>query len=162
MGHEIGNAEHDEPPFAEPPRPRTVIDLDEEQSDSWSESGPTGAMYPFGDLGYAGALRDCSQKLHRSLTRGCAPSCVRRRYKDIFLLSPPTQVKAGLVGMGLFVHQRLRRFGLISEYTGNRVSGEKLERVHCALDYHVLEPHILVDVPSEKAVIDPRVCGNQG
>lgn len=48
------------------------------------------------------------------------------------------------------------------EYTGNRVSVKVLERLHWVLDYHKQDPNVLVDVPSDGAVIDPRVYGNQG
>lgn len=71
-------------------------------------------------------------------------------------------VKAGIVGNGLFVEHNVRRYGLIAEYTGNRVSDRALERLHWAVEYHGQDPNSLVEVPSDKAVIDPRVCGNEG
>lgn len=92
----------------------------------------------------------------------CAPRSVVDEYQDHLRLLPVTDVKAGLVRKGLFVVERVATYDLISQYTGNHVFGRKLERLHWAFDYHCMEPSVIVKVPTEDAVFDPRIVGNEG
>lgn len=46
------------------------------------------------------------------------------------------------------------------EYTGVRVRGYDLKRLLASIQYHGRDDNVLVEVPSEGSVIDPRRCGN--
>lgn len=96
------------------------------------------------------------------MTKSCASKRQLIRYKTILRLLPQTDVKDGLVGKGLFTTAWVKKNGLIAEYTGNHVSGPNLERLYRELDYHGQDPNILVDLPSDNSVIDPRTVGKEG
>lgn len=50
---------------------------------------------------------------------------------------------------------------IIVEYTGNRKSGDELVVMNLSFGYHVINPDLQADVPSENSVIVPRGCRNQ-
>lgn len=129
--------------------------------DFMSGNRPTMSMYPKGDTDYVYARRDGSRKIHHSIYPACATPTVMKRYLDILRLLPPTCGKPGIVGIGLFVGRKVRQFRLISEYTVSRLSGRALQRMYYAIDYHNVHPRVYASVPSENAIVDPRVCGNE-
>lgn len=77
-------------------------------------------------------------------------------------LLPITSVKEGIVDRGLLVDQDVRKNGLICEYIGNRISGRNMRCLNSSLYYHGVDPIVLVSIPWEHAVIDPRVVGTAG
>lgn len=48
----------------------------------------------------------------------------------------------------------------ICEYTGVRISGWERERMEASMVYHGCDGNVSMEVPSEKAIIDPRQGGN--
>lgn len=119
-------------------------------------------MFLPGDAEYGRAPRNGSVKIYRTLTEQTATKRELRRYMDMLRILPPTYVKEGLVGRGLFVAKAVSRFGLSCEYTGNRVSGYNSQRLDETLEYHRVEPQGLFNVTSEHSIIDPRVVGTEG
>lgn len=58
--------------------------------------------------------------------------------------------------------KKIAKYAIIAEYTGNRLYGRNIERLHWALEHHRMEPTVLVKVPTEGDVVDPRTVGNEG
>lgn len=66
----------------------------------------------------------------------------------------------GRVGSGLFTRTAVRAQGWICEYTGVRVCGFKKERLLVPIKYHGRDDKVMVQVPSEGAIVDPSRCAN--
>lgn len=73
---------------------------------------------------------------------------------------PRCTVSAGIEGEGLFALDNVKSGSRIIEYTGNIISGRNRQRMERAIDYRAISPDVLVYVPPEKAVIDPRGISN--
>lgn len=149
-------------PRVEPGTGGGAVAVDEGNTDSdvLSENRPTMSLFPKGDTAYVNAERNGSTKIYHSLSRRCASMYIMERYLDIISLLPPTTVRNGIVGGGLFVERKVRQYGLVAEYTGNRISGRAAQRLNTAMDYHNVHPGLQAAVPSEDAIVDPRIVGN--
>lgn len=124
-----------------------------------SESKPARCMYLEGNVWYLSVPHNLSRNIYRSLNSSCASRCVLSHYEHVLHLMLSTEMKPGFVDKGPFVTESVKHYHRTVEYTVNRVSGRNLERLYWSLDFHGMRPNVLVDIPSDQGVLDPRVFG---
>lgn len=138
----------------------------DDQTDTISESKPTMAMWPVGDPRYCQGPKlrrfiGYSMKMVRTLGTAHVKSKDALKGYHYLLASCVDVYKGeGRVGCALFTRTTVKEEGWICDYTGVRVCGFEKERLLASIKYHGRDDKVLVHVPSEGAIIDPRRCGN--
>lgn len=130
-------------------------------NDSVDENRPTSAMFPRGSDNYCSSDCKLGPPIEYSIDGKCATMETVLEYKMPFSDTTRVEVRRGLSGKGLFVLEDVDKGSIVIEYKGNRVTGEDLRRLNESFDRHNIHPDIQAAVPSENAVIDPGMVGNE-
>lgn len=88
------------------------------------------------------------------------PDRTVREYEALLGGLPWTTILTGVEIQDLFTLDDVAADFRIFEHAGNRISGRRVESIRWSMDCPGLCQNVLVDVPSDRAVIDPPDIGN--